>query len=30
MELVEKLQSERVSQRGIARVTGISRPTIIR
>jgi predicted XRE-type DNA-binding protein len=30
MELVEKLHRERVSQRGIARVTGVSRPTIIR
>jgi predicted XRE-type DNA-binding protein len=30
MELVEKLHRERVSQRGIARVTGISRPTIVR
>jgi insertion element IS1 protein InsB len=30
MELVEKLHRERVSQRGIARVNGISRPTIIR
>jgi insertion element IS1 protein InsB len=29
MELVEKLHHERVSQRGIARVTGVSRPTII-
>jgi insertion element IS1 protein InsB len=29
MELVEKLHQERVSQRGIARVTGVSRPTII-
>jgi insertion element IS1 protein InsB len=29
MELVERLHSERVSQRGIARVTGVSRPTII-
>jgi IS1 family transposase len=30
MELVEKLHRERVSQRGIARATGISRPTIVR
>jgi transposase-like protein len=30
MGLVEKLQHEGVSQRGIARVTGISRPTIKR
>jgi len=30
MERVEKLHRERVSQRGIARATGISRPTIIR
>jgi transcriptional regulator with XRE-family HTH domain len=30
MELVEKLHRERVSQRGIARVTGVRRPTIIR
>jgi insertion element IS1 protein InsB len=29
MELVERLHTERVSQRGIARVTGVSRPTII-
>jgi transposase-like protein len=29
-ELVEKLHRERVSQRGIARVTGVTRPTIIR
>jgi transposase-like protein len=29
MELVERLHNERVSQRGIARVTGVSRPTII-
>jgi len=29
-ELVEKLHRERVSQRGIARVTGLSCPTIIR
>jgi insertion element IS1 protein InsB len=29
MELVEKLHTERVSQRGIARITGVSRPTII-
>jgi IS1 family transposase len=30
MEIVDKLQRERVSQRGMARVTGISRPTITR
>jgi DNA invertase Pin-like site-specific DNA recombinase len=30
MEIVDKLHRERVSQRGIARVTGISRPTIKR
>jgi transposase-like protein len=30
MELVEKLHREQMSQRGIARVTGVSRPTIIR
>jgi transposase-like protein len=30
MDLVEKLHRERVSQRGISRVTGVSRPTIIR
>lgn len=30
MEIVEKLHRERVSQRGIARVTGISRTTMIR
>lgn len=29
LALVEQLHTERVSQRGIARVTGISRPTII-
>jgi hypothetical protein len=29
LELVERLHSERVSQRGIARITGLSRPTII-
>jgi hypothetical protein len=29
-ELVEKLHRERVSQRGIARVTGVTRPAIIR
>jgi transposase-like protein len=30
MELVEKLYRQQVSQRGIARVTGVSRPTIVR
>jgi predicted XRE-type DNA-binding protein len=30
MELVEQLYRERVSQRSIARVTGISQPTIVR
>jgi transposase-like protein len=30
METVEQLHRERVSQRGIARMTGVSRPTIIR
>jgi hypothetical protein len=30
MNLVEQLQRERVSQRGIVRVTGVSRSTIIR
>jgi hypothetical protein len=30
MKIVDKLHRERVSQRGIARVTGISRPTMIR
>jgi hypothetical protein len=30
MELVAKLHRESVSQRGIARITGVSRPTIIR
>jgi transcriptional regulator with XRE-family HTH domain len=30
MEIVDKLHRERVSQRGMARVTGISRPTIKR
>src|SRR5690349_8318663 len=29
MELVERLHNERVSQRGIARISGVSRPTII-
>lgn len=29
LELVERLHTERVSQRGIARITGLSRPTII-
>ncbi len=29
LALVEQLHTERVSQRGIARVTGLSRPTII-
>jgi transposase-like protein len=30
MEIVDKLHREQVSQRGMARVTGISRPTIKR
>jgi transposase-like protein len=30
MEIVDKLHREQVSQRGMARVTGISRPTITR
>jgi IS1 family transposase len=30
MEIVDKLHRERVSQRGMARVTGSSRPTITR
>lgn len=29
MQLVERLHQERVSQRGIARIAGVSRPTII-
>jgi transposase-like protein len=29
MEQVERLHNERLSQRGIARLTGVSRPTII-